>query len=159
MLMPSKMQAGIAMVLAMAAWESAADKIYRSIMPDGRVVFSSRPPPDAVNSKSTVYSHDSDGVNFARPEEIDGVRQRNRERTRLLDERVAALNAAASEYNSARLARERGREPLPGERIGVVGPGTRLNDSYFARQRLLDERVSEASKRLERAQAEYQAVR
>ena len=105
MLIPSKVQTGIAMALAVAAWESAADTIYRSIMPDGHVVFSTRPPTGALSSTSTLYSHESTGVTFAKPEQIEGVRQRNRERTRLLDERVAALNAAAAEHSAARLAR------------------------------------------------------
>jgi hypothetical protein len=59
------------------------------------------------------------------------------------DARLALKNAEA--------ALAAGKEPLPGERTGTVGGGSRLNEAYFARQKSLEDAVAAARKRVEEA--------
>lgn len=47
--------------------------------------------------------------------------------------------------------RDQGLEPEAGERTGNIGGGTRLNESYMARQAALDRDVENARKRYEAA--------
>ena len=49
----------------------------------------------------------------------------------------------------AEAAREAGKEPLPGERLGLKGGGSRLTDEYYERQKTLDAAVEAARKRAE----------
>jgi len=64
--------------------------------------------------------------------------------------RLQALQKAVVE---AEAAQAHGKEPLPGEHLGTVGGGARLNDSYWARQRSLDEAVGKARRDLEAARS------
>ena len=59
------------------------------------------------------------------------------------DARLALKNAEA--------ARDAGKEPLPGERLGNVGGGSRLSEGYFARQKGLEDAVAAARRRVEEA--------
>jgi len=68
--------------------------------------------------------------------------------------RAAERNLAAAK---ARL--DAGREPLPGERMGLAGGGSRLNQSYWNRQRQLETVVSDAQAQLDRAVAGRNAAR
>ena len=68
--------------------------------------------------------------------------------------RTAERNLAA-----AKASLEAGREPLPGERTGLARGGSRLNESYWNRQRQLETVVSDAQARLDRAVAERNALR
>jgi hypothetical protein len=52
---------------------------------------------------------------------------------------------------SAEAARDAGKEPLPGERIGTAGGGSRLTDAYLQRQKSLEENVEKARRSLEQA--------
>jgi hypothetical protein len=52
------------------------------------------------------------------------------------------------QLQEAMAALEKGKEPLPGERLGNVGGGSRLTEAYFARQKGLEEAVEAARKQL-----------
>jgi hypothetical protein len=73
-------------------------------------------------------------------------------------DRSAALDKAVEEARAAQLAlqaaeakREQGAEPMIGERTGNAGGGSRLNETYMARQSLLDQEIAQARKRYEDA--------
>ena len=81
-------------------------------------------------------------------------------------DRPSALDRAYDEVLAARKnlqepeARQRaGTEPLPGERLGIVGGGSRLGPDYFARQEQLEKDVQEARVRLEKAYRRWNEVR
>jgi hypothetical protein len=70
------------------------------------------------------------------------------------DVRAAQHNLAA-----AQAILEAGREPLPGERTGLARGGSRLNETYWGRQRQLETAVADAQARLDQAVAERNAKR
>jgi hypothetical protein len=81
-------------------------------------------------------------------------------------DRMAMLAAAdqdvrAAQHNlaAAQAILEAGREPLPGERTGLARGGSRLNESYWGRQRQLETAVADAQTRLDQAVAERNAKR
>jgi hypothetical protein len=145
-----------ALAAAPAAW---ARDVYKSVMPDGRVIYSEQPQPGARKvTKSTVDVGDT-GVKPVAPGAVQDVRERARERSRALDESLTAMRIAEAELRAAEMEQEAGIEPLPGERLGIVGPGSRLTDAYFERQQMLEERVARARQRLDEARTEYRSLR
>jgi hypothetical protein len=69
------------------------------------------------------------------------------------------IRAAERRLAAAQAILEAGREPLPGERTGLAHGGSRLNETYWARQRQLESVVADAQAQLNRAVAERSAVR
>lgn len=137
----------------------ARTTIYKSVMPDGRVIYSEQPQPGArTNEKSMVNVNDT-GMKPVSREAVEGASQRGLKRSQALDEASRAVQAAETELRMAETEREAGREPLPGERLGIVGPGTRLTEEYFQRQQMLEDRVDNARKRLESAQQGFANIR
>lgn len=67
--------------------------------------------------------------------------------------------AAQKVLEEAKQRRERGTEPLPGERIGTVKGTSRLDPQYFERQRTLEHKVALAQWRYEQALERWNAVR
>jgi type II secretory pathway pseudopilin PulG len=85
-------------------------------------------------------------------------------------DRAAALDRAYDEVVAARAvleqaeeARDRGIEPLPGERLGTVSPSggrrSRLSEEYWQRQERLKNDVEQARRRLDEAVARWNASR
>jgi hypothetical protein len=109
----------------------------------------------------TKSTHDigDTGVKPVTPTDIERTRVRARERTRALDDSLTAVRIAEAELRAAEMEREAGIEPLPGERLGIVGPGSRLTEAYFERQQMLEERVARARQRLDEARTEYRSLR
>jgi hypothetical protein len=69
------------------------------------------------------------------------------------------VRAAERNLAAVQAALEAGREPLPGERSGLARAGSRLNQSYWDRQRQLEDAVTVAQGRLDRAVVERNALR
>ena len=76
-----------------------------------------------------------------------------------IDEANVEIANAQQALNQAKAALEAGREPLPDERIGKVGGGTRLTDAYEARIKTLEDAVTAAQQRLDAALAGRNALR
>jgi len=73
------------------------------------------------------------------------------ERASDLDKAYEDARAECSALKDAEERREQGREPLPGERLGTVAGKSRLTQSYFARQAMLDQELERARERCEQA--------
>jgi hypothetical protein len=63
-----------------------------------------------------------------------------------------SVEEARRQLQQAETARDAGREPLPGERVGLAGGGSRLTEAYAERQKNLEDAVRAARKRFEDAQ-------
>jgi hypothetical protein len=147
---------GAALAVAPAGW---ARTVYKSVMPDGRVIYGEQPQPGARKvTKSTVDVGDT-GVKPVSPGAVQSASERARERTRALDDSLTAMRIAEADLRAAEMEREAGIEPLPGERLGIVGPGSRLTDTYWERQQMLEERVARARDRLDQTRREYRSIR
>ena len=127
---------------------AAAQTLYKSTMPDGRVVYGDKPAPGAAKVEQTRPDTSKRGVegSTAREQEL----QKDMERARLQrDARQDKVQAAEQKLRDAEAARASGKEPLAGERIGTASGASRLNETYFDRQRRLEEDVEKARRELE----------
>jgi len=139
--------------------DAMAESIYKSVMPDGRVMYGQQPQPGARTvEKSTVNVGDT-GINPVSKAEIESINRRAQERSRVLDETLKSVQTAETDLRVAEVDREAGIEPLPGERLGIVGRGTRLSEAYWRRQQILEERVDTARQLLKNARQGYNEAR
>jgi hypothetical protein len=143
------------LVVLLGAYGASAQTVYKSTMPDGKVIYGENPAPGASRVEKMEPPPAKTGVTGLTPEEKTRAQQLDRQR--------AAANAAATKsqkgladartaLQQAEAARDAGKEPLPGERIGIAGGGTRLTEAYFARQKSLEQAVATARKRLAESQ-------
>jgi len=143
-----------AIVLALAAGAACAQGVYRSVMPDGRVIYGDKPAPGAKESRKVDVS----SPNIATPGPSGGLNSPTPQQ-QALDTADASIKSAQQELDNAKAALEAGREPQPGERIGIAGGGSRLNEAYEQRIKGLEDAVAAAQKRLDEALAARNAAR
>jgi hypothetical protein len=149
-------------VLALAAASAVdAQKIGRYVFPDGRVVYSDQPVPGAKLANEvapppppSASPPPSREGKAAAPGADSGA-----ERARRLEQTDAEVRAATEALERARAQLQAGIEPLPGERTGTAGGGSRLNEAYDIRQAANQRAVADAEARLQRAVAARNTAR
>lgn len=152
---------GCLVLLAALAGTAFAQKAFRYVYPDGRVIYSDKPVPGArlegeiaaPPPPTAPGSAPTDGSAAPRQGAEDPARQRR------LAEADREMRAAEDALAQARLQLTAGLEPLPGERTGTASGGSRLNEAYDARQRQNEKAVADAQVRLDRAIAARNASR
>jgi len=142
----------VVLAAALLAQPAAAQTLYKSTTPDGRIIYSDKPQPDAVKTEKRQMDTSKKGVvppstgEKSTLKDLEGGRQSRQ----MSQDRVRKAEIA---LHDAETALTMGKEPQPGERIGTVSGASRLNDAYFARQKKLEEAVEAARDNLERARA------
>jgi hypothetical protein len=138
--------------LLLAAGPVGAQQVYKSTMPDGKVIYGPEPEPGAKKvDKVTTKTQDA-GVRISTPEQKRNLEQREAQQQAQSTRREAELSDLKRALQEAEAAREAGREPHDGDFIGNAGGGMRLTDAYLERQKTLEAAVQDARKRLEAAQ-------
>src|SRR5512145_2475727 len=140
------------LIAAMLLQPAAAQVLYKSTMPDGSIVYGDKPAPDAVKVDETRPDISKRGIGGTTPREKEVLREMEKSRA----QREAGqdrVQAAEQAVRNAEAARAAGKEPLENERIGTAGGTSRLNESYYDRQRKLEEAVDSARRDLEAARA------
>ena len=122
-----------------------AQTIYRSVMPDGKIVFGDKPAPGAKESKPMALKP----PNTATPGPTSGGAPSARQQA--LDGAAGDVNASQQNLERARAALEAGREPAADERIGTKS-GMRTTEAYDQRIKALEQEVNSAQKQLDDAQ-------
>lgn len=155
----------LGVVCAMTA-SAHAETIYRSISPDGEVTYSSQPEPGAHESTAIKFESLSPeqrraGLLLRQQEkglsaEVNAQLQSRESEWRRVDQEIVSAQKALADAESAL---QKGRTPLPGERRGNVGGGSRLTEAYFQRLRMLETQVVQAKKRLDRAYGARNALK
>ena len=154
------------LILALnSALPARAETIFKSTGQDGEITYSWKPVPGA--SKSVALD-----IQTLSPEQRRAA-QMLRAQDRALSAQVSAeLNARESEWRRvdreilstqreltrAENTLQKGRTPLPGERRGNAGGGSRLTNAYFERLRQEELRVEQARERLDKAYAARNAL-
>lgn len=165
----SRIQQIIALAtLSLAALISApasAQTIYKVQMPDGSILFTDTPPQGGKILEEravTSTSRPARPVTTTPASQLPGM---SSEPTKAAPARLT-LEAAMGEINAAEAALaaaqrrlELGREPLPGERLGLAGGGSRLSPEYHERIAGLEKEVAAAEARVKAAYAARNAVR
>lgn len=138
---------GCLITMALLVQPVAAQTVYKSTMPDGRVIFGDQPVPDAVKVETSRPDTSDTGVRVLQPNAEDALQQMEAAREEgeaQVDERRQAQEA----LRKAEEALANGKEPLPGERIGTAGGQSRLNDNYWDRQNRLQKDIDKARDKL-----------
>ena len=131
----------------------AAQMLYKSTMPDGRIIYGDKPVPDAVKVEETKADTSKTGVQTVAPGDAAALKRMEQERLKRerADERVRAAEKALAD---AEAALAKGEEPHADERIGTAGKGSQLNEAYWKRQKKLKDDVENARANLEKARAQ-----
>lgn len=148
----NSLAASLAIGLALVAAGAAAQVVYKSTMPDGKVVYAEKPVPGAKRVDRIDPPPAKTGTTLATPDEIARAEAQARERAATGTTRQSELEDARAQLQKALAARDVGKEPLPGERTGAAGGKSRLAEAYATRQQALEDAVIAARKRLEDAQ-------
>jgi hypothetical protein len=132
-----------------------AQEMYRSVTPDGKVIYSDKPPPDAKESKKLNLAP----LNIATPRQAPDTVRSKIPATNPADrppiDKNALVLSARQRLEAAQKALDEGREQREGDRIGVAkggGASSRLSDSYLERVKALEDAVTAAQQQLETAQ-------
>jgi len=148
--MPIKisMSPGWLILVALLALPAAAQTLYKSTMPDGRIVYGDKPAPGAAKVEESKIDTSSKGLGGSTAREAEALKELEKSRGKR-EASGAKLQAAEEALRQAEAARAAGTEPFPGERVGTAGGASRLNDAYYARQKKLDEAVQNAQRNLD----------
>jgi hypothetical protein len=134
------------------AQPAPAQTLYKSITPDGRVVYSDKPPPDAVKTEKRQMETSKQGI--VPPSDRDKAALKKMQSQRKAAESSQdRLRRAEIALHDAEVAQTMGKEPQANERLGTVSGNQRLTDAYWERQKKLDTAVEQARLNLEKARA------
>ena len=141
----------ILLALALASPAVNAQGMYRSVMPDGKIVYSDKPPPGAKESTKLNLAP----LNVAKPPPAPDTPQKPAPADAMPVDKMAAVSAARQRLEAAQKALADGREQREGDRIGVAKGGagsSRLSESYLERVKSLEDNVAAAQQQLDAAQ-------
>jgi hypothetical protein len=143
-----------AAVLAAAfAMHAQAQVMYKSTLPDGRIVYGDKPDPRAAKVEQITPDTSRGGIDGS-PTQAETQRLQDLQRARAGREGAEEnIRTAQKALEDAQAARAAGQEPIEGERIGTAGGASRLTDDYYARLRSLDAAVENARRNLQQAQS------
>ena len=139
----------LALVWAGSGW---AQTIFKSTMPDGRVVYGAAPAPGAKKVEKIKPNTEDTGVITIRQGEENAL-QKGQAKREQAEPHEIAIREAEKALRDAEAAQAAGKEPLPGERMGTAGGASRLTEAYEERQNSLEAAVAAAHKRLSVLQA------
>jgi len=124
--------------------------LYKSTMPDGKVIYGDAPMPGAVKVEKTRPDTSKKGITAATPKEMAAGKKLDERAAGTGTDRVSQLDAALKRMEAQR---EKVREPLEGERIGNAGGGSRFTDAYLERQKAFDKGVENLRQELDKARS------
>lgn len=148
------------LLLAVALPIQAAE-IFRWMDADGRIHYGDRrAAPVSQGEQRLDFPGDAGSPPpSAAMEPADAVHERVRARLAALERAQLDIVEAGRALARALEQKERGIEPLPGERLGMAGGGSRLAPAYFERQARLEENLRRARAQLDAAYATKNALR
>jgi len=139
-------------VLALAAGFAHAQGIFRSVMPDGHIVYGDKPAPGAKESRQVNLP----APNIATPGQTSIPGSEEKQQT--AENADAKVRSAQQALEQAKSALENGRQQREGDRMGTKG-GSRLTDDYNERIKALEQGVQDAQARYNDAQAQRNATK
>ena len=149
---------------ALAATAAQAQTVFRSVMPDGSVIYGDEPAPGAKETRqitlppSNVLTVPRPAAPAAKPAPgpaaAPGPAVTKQPVTKPpvtkppVETPDAQVLRAEEELKTAQAALEAGRLERPGDRVGMVGGNARLSEGYFERVKLLEAAVAAAQEKL-----------
>jgi len=139
--------------LALAATAAQGQAVFRSVMPDGRIVYGDQPAPGAKETKEVSLPQPNIATPPPAPAPPKQSAPATTPRQQAPDSDDDRVRSAERDLQTAKAALEAGREPQPGERAGSAGGASRLTDAYFQRIQSLETAVASAQKKFDDAVA------
>lgn len=160
-------------VPAAAPATAASTTIYRQVLPGGRIFYSDKPLKDVkidqtIRVEPPIKGHswttESGALPYIAPQttptEIKKVPVAPAAKMkRALEDATTNFIRAEMLLEDAKKQQTQGVEPFPGERTGTTSGGSRLNEDYEARQKLLARDVAQAEAARNKATAALNALR
>ena len=145
-------QAVLLFVLVFAALTAHGQAVYRSVMPDGRIIYGDKPAPGASEAKEVTVSK----PNIIAPVSTKPPPAKDAPPAKPKDAGAGAgtdtVASAQQRLDAAKAALEAGREDQEGDRIGTARKGaSQRNDAYYRRVKELEDAVAAAQKQLDDA--------
>jgi hypothetical protein len=130
----------------------SAQYLYRSTMPDGRVMYGDQPMEGALHVEQTKPAVAKKGVPTIAPREDVVMKQTERQRIEqeIVQQKVLDAEKALQEAEAALAA---GKEPLESELLRAGDGTNRVTAAYGMRQRALERAVARARTALEKVRA------
>jgi hypothetical protein len=147
--------------------ESESGVLYKSTMPDGKVIYGDAPMPGATKVEKSRPDTSKKGITAATPKEKEALRKLEAERAASASAAPAAgprkdkitMDELDARLRQMEAEREKAKEPLPGERIGTASGGSRFTDAYWERQKRLDHSLDSVRKEIDKARAAAASAR
>jgi len=148
-------------LLACTAASAAAQTVYKSVMPDGSIVYGNSAVKGATKVEPITVQPPvvTDSPARVSPETAQRTREELRNENAEWAKATADVRSAEDALSAAKLAEQSGVAPLPGEMIGNARGGARPSEAYFARQQQLADEVKKAQARLDAAISARNALR
>jgi hypothetical protein len=121
----------------------SAQAIYRQVDPSGGVVYTDRPDTSLPGGAELIAPAPAPRAEEPAPAQAAPVIRRYKQRYAAIDAREAERR-----LQQARLKRDQGAEPLPGEQLRGTSPSV-LNGRYWQRQEQLRREVEAALRRVQ----------
>jgi hypothetical protein len=139
-----------AALLALAALSHPASgqTLYKYTGPDGRTVYSDKPPPAGIKAQKTTIDTSKRGVVPPSTREKAALKQMQADR-KARESAQDDVRRAEIALHDAEVAAAMGKEPQPNERLGTAKGSQRLTDGYWERQKKLEANVEVARRNLE----------
>jgi uncharacterized protein DUF4124 len=143
--------------LALAASLTQAQTVFRSEMPDGRVIYGDQPAPGAKDVKQitlpppNISATPQPPAPASKPAPNSASVPAPAATKSAVEIADAQVTRAEEELRAARAALEAGRIEREGDRVGMVGGRARLSETYFERIKSLEADVAAAQKKLDDA--------
>ena len=137
------------LILTLGATPAHSQAMFRSVMPDGKILYGDKPAPGAKDSKRLNLAP----LNIATPQQAPDTVVAPPATTLPAANNDAELAVARQNLEAAQRALAEGREQGEGDRIGIarIG-GSRPSDAYLDRVKSLEDATTAAQQRLDNAQ-------
>jgi hypothetical protein len=139
-------------LFAALAYPACAQTLYKSVTPDGRVVYSDKPPADAVKTEKKQMDTSKQGVVPPSDRDKTALKKMQSER-KAAESSQDRLRRAEIAVHDAEVAQSMGKEPQANERLGTVSGNQRLTDGSWERQKKLEDALAKARSNLEKVRA------
>lgn len=154
-MMKSLISLTVAILGTAVAVAAHAQAVKKYVTPEGKTIYSDQPVPGAkevgkVAPPPPVHPAAREAAKDAARRDAKALEDAG---AKAEDARRARIEAAQAELEKAQRALKEGTQPLPGERTGTAGGGSRLNEAYHERQKLNHLAVERAQRKLDEARA------
>lgn len=137
--------------LALAASLAHAQTVFRSVMPNGSVIYGDEPAPGAKEAKKITLPPSKLSTTTRPAAPTSKPIPASAPKKQAAGTPDAQVTSAEQELQAAQAALEAGRKEKEGDRVGMKGGHARLSEDYFERIKSLEAAVAAAQKKLEDA--------